>query len=93
MTNGNKVNGLATIAAQAVLNGAVEYLRANKLTADNGLLASKCREHARLALRPALADAKEAIDAHMGQCAEATFLASMALAGIAAAKECASSVV
>ena len=79
---------LIEVAIRITMAGAREYLKAHKLTADMTALAECCRSWMKIQLPVALADAKEALDANMGQVAEATFKASMFQAGIEAAKEC-----
>lgn len=80
-------NPLAQVASQIVIRAALEYLRARRLQADPESLAECCKSWTKIQLPGALADAKAALDANMGQVAEATFRASMVLAGIEAAKE------
>lgn len=82
------IEALGSLAANQVMLAASEYCHANNLRADPEALAECCRSHARLRLPEALADAKEAIDCRMEQVAVATFVATMRLAGIEAAKEC-----
>ena len=70
------------------MRAAAEYLRRHNVTVtDWGKAAQIVREHARGAFSLALADAKEALDCGMAEAAEHTFLASMRLAGFAAARE------
>ncbi|MDO8632787.1 MAG: hypothetical protein Q7R41_20080, partial [Phycisphaerales bacterium] len=69
------------------LNGARSYLRAHNLTATNEALSAALSRCMKAAVPAALADAKAAFDAHMPKIGEATFAASMRLAGIEAAKE------
>ena len=82
------IEALGSLAANQVMLAAAEYCHAHNLKADPGALAECCRAHARLRLPEALADAKEAVDCGMKQVAVATFVATMRLAGIEAAKEC-----
>lgn len=80
---------LGTVAANATMTGAAEYIRSKNLSSsqvDLDRLTDECRKAAKAALGQALADAKEALECGMGAAAEATFLASMKLAGIQAAK-------
>jgi hypothetical protein len=81
------MNPLVEAACQVAMRAAASYLQAHNLRADDSALAACLRSHCKIALPAALHDAKEALDCGMGQAAEATFRASMALAGIEAAKE------
>jgi hypothetical protein len=80
---------LGRIAADAAMRGAVEYGRRHAVDFNANLdrLLHAIRKHAKAAVGPAMDDAKAALDAGMGKVAEATFLASMTAAGIAACKE------
>ena len=78
---------LVTIGCDAAMRGAVEYLRANDLKANVDALVPCLRSWVKAKFPEALHDAKEAFDAGMSQVALTTFCASMALAGIEAAKE------
>lgn len=80
-------NALADVAIAIATASAAEYLRRHSLTAEPGALASCLRSWLKVKLPEALADAKEALDCHMGQVAESTFRLSIAQAGIEAAKE------
>lgn len=80
-------DGLGKVAAEVAMGAAILYLKQHNLDADTGALAECLRTWCRIKLPEALRDAKEAIAAHMPQAAEATFRATMALAGIEAAKE------
>ena len=71
------------IAAQA----AMRYLETHNLTASPDALASCLTSWVRAKLPEALHDAKEAIDARLPGYGELTFEATIALAGIEAAKE------
>ena len=79
--------GLARFAVDAAARSAVEYLKAHNLKADPDALLSCIRSWCKIKLPEALRDAKDALDAGMSQAAEQTFAATMALAGIEAAKE------
>ena len=82
-------NELARIAADATMLGAVEYARAKGAPVDTTIaqLSALCRQACLDALPGAMRDAKEAFAVPgMEQIGEMTFLASMKLAGIAAAK-------
>ena len=76
---------LATKYANAMVRSAITYCDARQIKIDAEHL-SQCLKAHKETIRGALADAKEALDAHMDQIAEATFLASAAQAGISAAK-------
>jgi hypothetical protein len=88
----NTLDALVTRGCEAAMRAAAEYLRVHGLTADLDTLLACLRANAKIRLPQALAEAKEALDCGMAQVAEATFRATMALAGIDAAKECCSSV-
>ena len=83
------IDSLGTIAAEVAMKAAADYMRVNRIasteaniTAVVDALRVTCKE----AVGPALDDAKAAIDAGMPDVAQATFLASIRLAGIAAVK-------
>ena len=79
---------LGSRAAEAAMRGAAEYLRLHKVTITDWDTATRIvAERTRDAIPEALADAKVAFDCGMIEAATLTFLASMRLAGIAAAKE------
>jgi len=78
---------LADVAVKAATQGAVEYIKANNLKVDFANLSESLRTMVMIRLPAALHDAKEALDAGMDQVANQTFLASMVLAGIDAAKK------
>ena len=80
-------NKLGQAAADTAMRAAVSYIKHHNLKADVDALLSCVRAHMKALLGEALFDAKAAIDAHMPQVAETTFLATMAKAGIEAAKE------
>lgn len=83
------VDSFGTMAADLIMRGAIESLgsRARTLSsAQLDALVVAMRAEARTSLDGALADAKAALDCGMRQAAEATFAASMKLAGIRAAK-------
>lgn len=75
--------------ASKALDSAVAYLKAHDLTADCGELSESLRRHVKACLDGALADIRDAAECGMHAIGVATFAASMRLAGIAAAKECA----
>jgi hypothetical protein len=78
---------LAHTAAQIAMQAAADYIRAHNLTPDLDRLVEALRRAVKLRLFEAMDDARAALDAHMDALAEATFAASMRLAGIEAAKE------
>lgn len=79
---------LGEIAADAAMRGAAEWVRRHPdAPLNTEALTLALRAHARDALDDALAHAREALNAGMGAVAELSFLASMRLAGIAAARE------
>lgn len=83
----NATDELGTIGAKAAMRAAAAYLLVHELEADVDALIGCLRSWCRIKLPQALRDAKEAIDAGMGRVAEATFCATMAAAGIEAARE------
>jgi len=64
------------------------YLCRYSLTAEPDALTECLRSHVEAAYESAMCDAQEALDCGLKWAALATFKASMAIAGIAAAKEC-----
>jgi hypothetical protein len=78
---------LATTAANIAARAAAEYLRQNNLTVDLDRLSACLKTQCKARIMEAIRDAKEALDANMAQAAQMTVAASMALAGIEAAKE------
>ena len=86
--NMTSIDNLGTFAANVTLKAAVEYIRANNLKVLDYVAATECiKSYCKTWLPIALKDAKAALDCNMGQVAEATFKATMAQAGIEAAKE------
>ena len=83
------MESLGAGAAEVAMRAAVEYLCEHKLTADPEALVECLRSWIKIKLPEALRDAKDALDCGPGMrmIAERTFNASMALAGIEAAKE------
>lgn len=81
------MENLGEIAANTALKSAIRYMDVHNLQATPDVLSACIRSWVKIKLPGALHDAKEALDAHMGQVAEQTFLLSMAQAGIEAAKE------
>jgi len=81
-------DSIGTVGVQTAMRAGVAYLAQHGLDADGAALAECLRSHVQPALPAALRDAIEALDARMGgEVASLTFQASMALAGIEAAKE------
>lgn len=80
-------NDLGTVAAQIAMKSAVQYLTVHKLKADPAALAECLKSWCKIQLPAALHDAREAMNCGMSQIAEATFAATMSIAGIEAAKE------
>jgi hypothetical protein len=78
---------LVTIACEISMRAAINYLQVHDLTADDKALSECLRDWCKIKLPQAMADAKEAIECGMTKAAEATFAATMRLAGIEAAKE------
>lgn len=83
------IDTLGKIAGIAVIQGARDYLKANKLTADDTVLKACAASWMRAKMPEALKDAKDALACGLAKVAEQTFVASMMLAGIEAAKEAA----
>lgn len=82
---------LGTVAVGIAWKGARRYLahegRYTPALVNSKALQDALARHVKAKLPEALQDAKEALECGMAQAAEHTFAASMALAGIAAAKE------
>lgn len=96
MLNLSNIDNLGTLAAEIAMRAAVNFLKQNcpmlmgtaKLSDDEiGALLNLIKQHAKAAVVEALADAKKAVEAGMLAAAEQTFKATMALAGIKAAKQ------
>jgi hypothetical protein len=88
MLNTNQIDTLGQKAAEAAMRGAATYIRTNKLeNLDLERITQLIRIRAKAALPEALRDAKDALDINQGQMAQATFMASMTLAGINAVKD------
>ena len=86
--NARQIDNLGTIAADVTMKAAAEYIRANNLKVlDYDVATEVLRDYCKTWLNQALSDAKDAIECGMTQIAEATFKATMAQAGIEAAKE------
>jgi 3-polyprenyl-4-hydroxybenzoate decarboxylase len=83
------INTLGKLAGDVMSRAAIAYLKKNgKLTlASADALEEPLKRHSRIALPQALEDAKAALDCGMRDAAQLTFKATLALAGIAAAKE------
>lgn len=69
------------------MRAAAQYLTRHDMTADTTALVECLKRWCQIKLPEALADARQAIEAHMPEAAEITFRATMALAGIEAARE------
>lgn len=79
---------LAEFARNAAIRAAREYLDHHGLEADSSALADRIAAEVRAAWAEAMDDAREALQCPNGEVmAQTTFGASMALAGIAAAKQ------
>lgn len=78
---------LVDAGAQIAMRAAAEYLRRHDLGADPAALTATLRAWLKIKLPEAMRDARQALEAGMGKVAEQTFAASMAQAGIEAAKE------
>ena len=74
-------------AADTAMRAAATYIKTHNLQVDVDELIVNLRREVKDALPGALRDAGEAHQARMGNLVATTFLASMALAGIAAAKQ------
>ena len=79
---------LIEVATRAASLAAAEYLRTHNQKAEPSALAVCLTSWCKIKLPEALADAREALACHMDKIAEMTFAATMAQAGIEAAKEC-----
>ena len=83
---------LAAVAAETAMRGAATYFKSKGINVtDYGMASAILQRHTKARLPEALEDARQAIDANMGEVAEMTFRASMQLAGFDAAKEYAAS--
>ena len=83
-----QLDTLAKTAANIAMNAAAKYIRHHNLKVVDYNVACDClKGWIKLSLPQALEDAKAALDANMSQIAQTTFRASMAQAGIEAAKE------
>ncbi len=81
----NATTNLGQVAVDLATRGAVEYLRRHDLKvtkAGMNDLVERIKAHVKTRLPEALADAKEALDVHMGLTAEQTFAVTMTLAGM-----------
>ena len=86
--DGQKQTTLADVALQIVTLSAREYLSQHNLVASKEALTACVVSWTKIKLPEALRDAKEALASPLTErYAEATFKASMVLAGIEAAKE------
>lgn len=89
--NASNLDRFASQAADTGLSAALDYAIAQGLSREEILAKADdfCREvraEMKKAIGPALADARQAVEAGMSGMASATFLASMRLAGIEGAK-------
>lgn len=90
MANQNDgIERLARGAAAVAMRAAVAYAREQgaDMTGKEDALVEALKRHVTAAVDPALTDARAALECGMAWAAQATFSASMAVAGIAAAKE------
>jgi len=79
---------LGTVAANITMNASADYIRRNNLTVtDYETTANVIRDYCKRAVLEALEDAKEALETGMDHVAEATFQATMKMAGIEAVKK------
>ena len=74
-------------ACEVAAKYAAEYVRRHNLTAPTDALSESVIANVRVQLPQAIQDAKDAAEIGMRDVASSTFAASMALAGIKAAKE------
>lgn len=82
------VEALARVSSDIAARAAAKYLSVHSLNADTGKLSECLSRSVKAALPEALRDAERALNCPgMGDIASHTFIASMTLAGIAAAKE------
>jgi hypothetical protein len=81
----NTIQNLGETAAKTAMVAAAEYLRVHKLVCKDYAAAAECiKSHIKMRLDQAM---KDALECGMDAIAAATFTASMAEAGIEAAKE------
>lgn len=81
------IDSLGRLASDVAMRAFVDYARRQRKTFDLDVAIATLRRVCRERVHEALADAREALDCGMGAAAEATFVSSMRLAGIDAAKE------
>src|SRR5262249_44016903 len=81
------IDKLGTAAADFALSAALQYLRVHHLTADPDALLESLKAHVRARLPESLAEARQALDCNMVHVANRLFMATMALAGVDAARE------
>lgn len=81
------VESLARTAVAAATKAAGIYLRQHNMEPDYDVLSERLRFHVKKDLDQAIVDSRDAIACGMQDAAMQTFLASMYLAGIKAAKE------
>lgn len=89
MNQHDSVSALADAALTIAIRCSQEYMQRNRLTADPAALRECLAANVKLRLPEAIRDAREAFACHMQQVGVATFSATLTLAGIDAAKECA----
>lgn len=83
------IDRLGTIGAEVAMKAAADYMRAKGIVWTDAVITAvtdALRVTCKAAVGPALDDAKAAFEAGMPDAAQATFLASMRLAGIEAVK-------
>lgn len=80
---------LIQVAANTAMKAAAEYIHKNHLSYEIDSLLACLRANVKARFQEALVESKQALDcnSNMALVAEQTFLATMALAGIDAAKE------
>jgi len=86
----NETDTFIDVACASALQGAAEYLLAHNIdrsSLDRDKLLTTLTGHISACMESALTDANAAFQAHMPEVANATFVASMRLAGIRAVKE------
>lgn len=78
---------VARMCERAAVRGAQQYLAAHHLKADSAALSACIMSWIKIKLPEAINDAMDAYNCGMKDAGDATFKATMALAGIEAAKE------
>jgi len=82
-----ETSNIGQVCVKIALRAACAYLKEHKLTADDEPLFACVRSWCEIKLPEAITDYKDACDCGMEQIGQKSFLATMALAGIEAAKE------